>query len=611
MYDTLNTVSELLSGKCKSLSVFDNPYDAVITELILAQANLKQTDLEIKYKNELLSNISKLESICEKADPEWSLKASEYKTCLEKLIADPVNYKETNPAFYEMCEKIFGGAGENDELNKLLNGFGKANQLMNALNTYANVINWVADCLKYNALVEAYLSTSDEFKQSLKDAVVYMALNASGDEFISRVQYGNLYAEAYEKFAAFQTTDNITELLFKEYVSNGADRIESVFGSAIVKNTILYVSEGLGISAAAASWLYACIEAYKTGWAISEAITNNGTNIECRELIRAYYYLEDAMKWQVETDESNLRKEPTYAKALKFDASYTIMKNLECAVLDVYVKYLNCLQTSLFHGIMHGFKDFAEAEICLAKVYKLDWSAAKCHSTGVDSKQYKTYSTVNVCCPTDVFVYNKEGQLVYSIEDNAVTLKGEEGIEGAVVGTMKFLTVADISEYEVHIIAADDGTMQYQVNTYDAGTGDLLETASYLDVALAEGDDYTGTFQEKILLEKNGDEIEPDSRSSDVSTTVLVSSVEISEEEYALKKGDVITLNADFGPADATFPVLNWTSSDEEVASVDEKGVVTANGTGECTIQCSTIDGSGIYDTAIVKVAGIKKGDIN
>lgn len=110
MYNTLNTGSELISGKCKSLSIFENPYDAIIVELILAQTGLEESSFELKYKSDLLSSISKIESICKKADPGWSLENTEYKTSLEKLaelIENPQDYKESNPAFYDMCNKIF------------------------------------------------------------------------------------------------------------------------------------------------------------------------------------------------------------------------------------------------------------------------------------------------------------------------------------------------------------------------------------------------------------------------------------------------------------------------------------------------------------------------
>lgn len=603
LYDALNTGSELIQGKCKSLSIFDNTYDAVITELILAQTDLKESGFELKFENKMLSNISTLESLCQKANPDWSLKEAEYKTNLEKLIESSDDIKKSNPVFYNMCEEIFGDlvSDTNSDLNRLLNVYGKANALQNALNTYTNVVNWVADCLKYNTVVEAYLSTSDEFKQSLKDAVVYMALNASGDNFISRTQYGIMYEEAYEKFAAFQTEDRITTLLLEEYVSNGLDRIEDVFGGAIQKNAMVYVGTGLGIPLKSVSWLYACMEAYKTGWKISEAITDNGTNIDCRELARAYYYLEDAFMWEVEDDAYNLKTEQTYEKAVKFDASYTILKDLECSVLNNYITYLNAQQSSFWNGLLHGFSDYNEWEISIAKIYKLEWQNIKCHNRDENYKQYKTYSTLNVCCPTDVFVYDASGQVVYGIENNQVTTRSQY-IDSTIVGNMKLLLIPDISEYTVKVIATDDGAMTYQVNTYDADTGKLNETANYLNVNLNKGDIFTGSYHEEAELENDGTKIEPDNRITDTNDKVLITSVSVDDDTQTLAIGDTTTLKAIISPLDATFPLLSWSSSDENIAVVDEDGLVTAKSQGKCTIQCTAMDGSGIYGTVEIEV---------
>lgn len=603
LYDALNTGSELIQGKCKSLSIFDNTYDAVITELILAQTDLKESGFELKFENKMLSNISTLESLCQKANPDWSLKETEYKTNLEKLIESPDDIKKSNPVFYNMCEEIFGDlvSDTNSDLNRLLNVYGKANALQNALNTYTNVVNWVADCLKYNTVVEAYLSTSDEFKQSLKDAVVYMALNASGDNFISRTQYGIMYEEAYEKFAAFQTEDRITTLLLEEYVSNGLDRIEDVFGGAIQKNAMVYVGTGLGIPLKSVSWLYACMEAYKTGWKISEAITDNGTNIDCRELARAYYYLEDAFMWEVEDDAYNLKTEQTYEKAVKFDASYTILKDLECSILNNYITYLNAQQSSFWNGLLHGFSNYNEWEISIAKIYKLEWQNIKCHNRDENYKQYKTYSTLNVCCPTDVFVYDASGQVVYGIENNQVTTRSQY-IDSTIVGNMKLLLIPDISEYTVKVIATDDGAMTYQVNIYDADTGKLKETANYLNVNLNKGDIFTGSYHEEAELENDGTKIEPDNRINDKNDKVLITSVSVDNDTQTLAIGDTTTLKAIISPLDATFPLLSWSSSDENIAVVDEDGLVTAKSQGKCTIQCTAMDGSGIYGTVEIEV---------
>ena len=57
-----------------------------------------------------------------------------------------------------------------------------------------------------------------------------------------------------------------------------------------------------------------------------------------------------------------------------------------------------------------------------------------------------------------------------------------------------------------------------------------------------------------------------------------------------MKKGSKVTLSAKLKPASAKAK-LKWESSDKSVAKVNSKGVVTAKGTGTCTITVKTKDG--------------------
>lgn len=45
-------------------------------------------------------------------------------------------------------------------------------------------------------------------------------------------------------------------------------------------------------------------------------------------------------------------------------------------------------------------------------------------------------------------------------------------------------------------------------------------------------------------------------------------------------------------PATATNQAVIWNSSDESVCTVDETGLVTAVGKGQCVLTCESTDGS-------------------
>ena len=92
---------------------------------------------------------------------------------------------------------------------------------------------------------------------------------------------------------------------------------------------------------------------------------------------------------------------------------------------------------------------------------------------------------------------------------------------------------------------------------------------------------------------------------------VAVSNVSLSATTMEMTVGDENTLVATIAPENASNKNVNWTSSDEEVATV-EAGLVKALKSGEATITATTVDGGKsatctlTVKDAIVAVTGIK-----
>lgn len=98
---------------------------------------------------------------------------------------------------------------------------------------------------------------------------------------------------------------------------------------------------------------------------------------------------------------------------------------------------------------------------------------------------------------------------------------------------------------------------------------------------------------------------EPD---PEVDDAVLVKKVTLDEASVELKVGRTLTLTATVTPEDATNKELEWTSSDESVATV-ENGVVTAIGEGRTVVKAVANDGGGAEASCVVTVvAGSRPG---
>ena len=84
-----------------------------------------------------------------------------------------------------------------------------------------------------------------------------------------------------------------------------------------------------------------------------------------------------------------------------------------------------------------------------------------------------------------------------------------------------------------------------------------------------------------------------------------VTSITLNAEQLTMEYGTKEQLTATVAPDDADNPGLTWTSDNEEVATVDENGLVTAVGEGTATITATANDGSGVAASCVVTVTFI------
>lgn len=98
-YDILNTASEL--SKFKSLSIFDNPYDAMLTELILSATSSEVDSLNTRIEAENLKLANSIWDMILKVQPNYSAEKSTYKPAIQELLSDPESLKQRSPDIYE------------------------------------------------------------------------------------------------------------------------------------------------------------------------------------------------------------------------------------------------------------------------------------------------------------------------------------------------------------------------------------------------------------------------------------------------------------------------------------------------------------------------------
>lgn len=91
---------------------------------------------------------------------------------------------------------------------------------------------------------------------------------------------------------------------------------------------------------------------------------------------------------------------------------------------------------------------------------------------------------------------------------------------------------------------------------------------------------------------------------------VLIENIRLNYPEVTMLPGDVLQLEAEISPADATNQHLNWYSSNEDVVLVDETGRIAALTPGTAEVIAVTTDGSGLHASCFVKVDEINGIDM-
>ena len=137
-------------------------------------------------------------------------------------------------------------------------------------------------------------------------------------------------------------------------------------------------------------------------------------------------------------------------------------------------------------------------------------------------------------------------------------------------------------------------------------------------MASARGAFDSGTYNNTLEFETNGGDVRIGLKNSIwtssnwcifdnfkleyVGTPVLVTQLSISMDSSELVIGETRQISAEVKPDNALLKTLAWTSGNQNVATVDQNGVVTGIAPGTAVITAKTTDGSNISKTLTVKV---------
>lgn len=165
----------------------------------------------------------------------------------------------------------------------------------------------------------------------------------------------------------------------------------------------------------------------------------------------------------------------------------------------------------------------------------------------------------------------KPKDLELYLDDEPYTLKATISPENA---TNKDLVWSSKDE-SIASVDAESG----EVTPHKAGTTTITATA-------ADESGVKGTCTVQVI--NDGD--------------ILIEEIKITPESKTLTVGDELTLKTTISPDDASNQDIKWSSDDEKVASVSEKGIVKALSAGTAVITAAAEDGSDVEGTCTITV---------
>ena len=223
-----------------------------------------------------------------------------------------------------------------------------------------------------------------------------------------------------------------------------------------------------------------------------------------------------------------------------------------------------------------------------------------------------------------VYVYGDNNELIYTYEgapisELTVNVAGYEdvtcqvSINGHVtefehlISPTQIVHVQSVSLSETVLKLGEGETKMVTATVLpeNATNKELIWSSSDNSVATVENGLITAIKEGKtVITAKSVDGYKSTSLELTVSKTpsvIHVESISLDQTELDLLTGDNVTLTATVLPTNAKNKSVTWSSSNENIATVNSRGRVSAVGAGTATITATTVDG-GLTATCTVNV---------
>ena len=239
-------------------------------------------------------------------------------------------------------------------------------------------------------------------------------------------------------------------------------------------------------------------------------------------------------------------------------------------------------------------------------------------NVGATAETAATYETAQEADPAAQQAAADKIDWSWTVGDDSIATVDDNGIITGIKGgdTIVVVSSADGKMTAKCPVTVSQPLMAIQMNDIDLQTnGQNSATVNYTLVpADTTEDNVTLSVDDESVARLDGNKIVAVTNgetkitatcgivktSAKVTVTTKVEQIALSKTEGVLTVGNSVTVTATVTPDNATNATVNWTSSDETVATVDSNGKVTAVAAGSATITAtSESDGDVSADYAL------------
>lgn len=211
----------------------------------------------------------------------------------------------------------------------------------------------------------------------------------------------------------------------------------------------------------------------------------------------------------------------------------------------------------------------------------------------------ETYNVPLAFYPADA----TSSSVVWASDDESVATVDQEGNVTARAHGMTLITATLANGREACLIVYVDcnaTVIEKDINVYKSPSAEAVTNEKFLggsSVLVTDGailtDDSGNSFYKLEGITAKGEYMSGYALAEYIYVfNRYIKNIAIVKDNITIKPGDTYEVKTAISPADASDTMLNWSSNDEAVATVDENGIITAVGFGETVVKATAVGGA-------------------